>query len=194
MRKRIFTPSFVTRPVHHDCNLLVRRKHHQGIFWPLLSWNKVRKWPCYCLRDPKMKTSWSFVTEVVCRRYEIGEGLYIGWSSSVLALAGGACLCCSCKVGGAEKEWVSFGNKVLVLYFYPRIEESLIKRNKSWNMIIYQYKSDWPRKQHIIFETSKVFATHWSREQRTDIIHSKTVCFQSFGRISFSINLHKRNI
>lgn len=45
-----------------------------------------------------------FATEVVCRRYEIGEGLYIGWSSALLALVGGVCLCCSCKVGGAEKE------------------------------------------------------------------------------------------
>ncbi|TNM93777.1 claudin-15a [Takifugu rubripes] len=37
-------------------------------------------------------------------KYEIGEGLYIGWCSSVLAIAGGACLVCSCKVGGEEKQ------------------------------------------------------------------------------------------
>uniref|UniRef100_G3Q6F4 Claudin n=1 Tax=Gasterosteus aculeatus TaxID=69293 RepID=G3Q6F4_GASAC len=32
-------------------------------------------------------------------RYEIGEALYIGWCSAVLAIAGGACLTCSCKMG-----------------------------------------------------------------------------------------------
>lgn len=44
------------------------------------------------------------LTDDVRRRYEIGEGLYIGWCSSVLAIAGGACLVCSCKVGGEEKQ------------------------------------------------------------------------------------------
>ncbi|XP_033507801.1 claudin-15a [Epinephelus lanceolatus] len=36
-------------------------------------------------------------------KYEIGEGLYIGWCSGVLAIAGGACLTCSCKLGTQEK-------------------------------------------------------------------------------------------
>ncbi|XP_070699868.1 claudin-15-like [Pempheris klunzingeri] len=31
-------------------------------------------------------------------KYEIGEGLYIGWSSAVLAICGGSCLMCACKV------------------------------------------------------------------------------------------------
>ncbi|XP_068187848.1 claudin-15-like [Antennarius striatus] len=31
-------------------------------------------------------------------KYEIGEGLYIGWASSVLAICGGSCLIFSCKV------------------------------------------------------------------------------------------------
>ncbi|XP_057677722.1 claudin-15-like [Corythoichthys intestinalis] len=30
-------------------------------------------------------------------KYEIGEGLYIGWSSAILALCGGGCLMCSCS-------------------------------------------------------------------------------------------------
>ncbi|XP_054611843.1 claudin-15-like [Dunckerocampus dactyliophorus] len=30
-------------------------------------------------------------------KYEIGEGLYIGWSSATLALCGGACLMCACR-------------------------------------------------------------------------------------------------
>ncbi|KAF3840719.1 hypothetical protein F7725_006581, partial [Dissostichus mawsoni] len=30
-------------------------------------------------------------------KYEIGEGLYIGWSSGTLAICGGACLLCACK-------------------------------------------------------------------------------------------------
>ncbi|KAM4546082.1 claudin-15-like [Odontesthes bonariensis] len=30
-------------------------------------------------------------------KYEIGEGLYIGWASAVLAICGGSCLLCSCK-------------------------------------------------------------------------------------------------
>ncbi|XP_013862130.1 claudin-15b isoform X1 [Austrofundulus limnaeus] len=30
-------------------------------------------------------------------KYEIGQGLYIGWSSAVLALCGGACLLCACQ-------------------------------------------------------------------------------------------------
>ncbi|KAF7205863.1 claudin-15 isoform X2 [Nothobranchius furzeri] len=29
-------------------------------------------------------------------KYEIGQGLYIGWSSAVLALCGGSCLLCAC--------------------------------------------------------------------------------------------------
>lgn len=32
-------------------------------------------------------------------RYEIGEGLYIGWSSATLALCGGSCLMFACKSG-----------------------------------------------------------------------------------------------
>ncbi|XP_077598610.1 claudin-15-like [Stigmatopora nigra] len=36
-------------------------------------------------------------------RYEIGEGLYMGWCSAVLAIAGGACLACACKTGSREK-------------------------------------------------------------------------------------------
>nr|XP_061814974.1 claudin-15-like isoform X1 [Nerophis lumbriciformis] len=36
-------------------------------------------------------------------RYEIGEGLYIGWCSAVLAIAGGACLTCSCRTATEEK-------------------------------------------------------------------------------------------
>lgn len=44
----------------------------------------------------------------VCYRYEIGEGLYIGWSSATLALCGGCCLLCSCKLeSSAEKVWVN---------------------------------------------------------------------------------------
>ncbi|KAG7223232.1 hypothetical protein INR49_015588 [Caranx melampygus] len=31
-------------------------------------------------------------------KYEIGEGLYIGWSSAILAICGGSCLLCACKV------------------------------------------------------------------------------------------------
>nr|XP_020466990.1 claudin-15 [Monopterus albus] len=36
-------------------------------------------------------------------RYEIGEGLYIGWCSALLAIIGGACLTCSCKMDTREK-------------------------------------------------------------------------------------------
>ncbi|XP_022618472.1 claudin-15-like [Seriola dumerili] len=31
-------------------------------------------------------------------KYEIGEGLYIGWSSAILAICGGSCLICACKL------------------------------------------------------------------------------------------------
>ncbi|XP_029375538.1 claudin-15-like [Echeneis naucrates] len=31
-------------------------------------------------------------------KYEIGEGLYIGWSSAILAICGGSCLLFACKV------------------------------------------------------------------------------------------------
>lgn len=31
-------------------------------------------------------------------RYEIGEGLYIGWSSATLAICGGSCLLCACQI------------------------------------------------------------------------------------------------
>ncbi|KAJ3585508.1 hypothetical protein NHX12_014227 [Muraenolepis orangiensis] len=36
-------------------------------------------------------------------KYEIGEGLYIGWCSAVLAIAGGSCLTCSCRLATEEK-------------------------------------------------------------------------------------------
>ncbi|XP_060922382.1 claudin-15a [Limanda limanda] len=36
-------------------------------------------------------------------RYEIGEGLYIGWCSAVLGIAGGVCLTLSCKLGKEEQ-------------------------------------------------------------------------------------------
>ncbi|XP_051528037.1 mitochondrial fission 1 protein-like isoform X2 [Myxocyprinus asiaticus] len=37
-------------------------------------------------------------------KYEIGEGLYIGWSSATLALCGGSCLLCSCRLHGPEEK------------------------------------------------------------------------------------------
>ncbi|XP_063058558.1 claudin-15-like isoform X1 [Engraulis encrasicolus] len=37
-------------------------------------------------------------------KYEIGEGLYIGWCSATLALCGGACLLCSCKFESTEEK------------------------------------------------------------------------------------------
>ncbi|XP_036436733.1 claudin-15-like [Colossoma macropomum] len=37
-------------------------------------------------------------------KYEIGEGLYIGWSSGTLAVIGGCCLLCSCKVKSKEEK------------------------------------------------------------------------------------------
>jgi len=43
----------------------------------------------------------------VCCMYEIGEALYIGWASGVLAICGGACLMFSCKLGSNEKTWVA---------------------------------------------------------------------------------------
>ncbi|XP_016366415.1 claudin-15-like [Sinocyclocheilus rhinocerous] len=39
------------------------------------------------------------------QKYEIGEGLYIGWASGVLAICGGACLMFSCKLGTKEKTY-----------------------------------------------------------------------------------------
>ncbi|XP_073693367.1 claudin-15a isoform X2 [Garra rufa] len=39
------------------------------------------------------------------QKYEIGEGLYIGWASGILAICGGACLMCSCKLGTKEKTY-----------------------------------------------------------------------------------------
>ncbi|KAF4113638.1 hypothetical protein G5714_006183 [Onychostoma macrolepis] len=35
-------------------------------------------------------------------KYEIGEGLYIGWSSATMALCGGSCLLCSCGLRSPE--------------------------------------------------------------------------------------------
>ncbi|XP_042355816.1 claudin-15-like [Plectropomus leopardus] len=37
-------------------------------------------------------------------KYEIGEGLYIGWSSATLALCGGSCLLCACKVNKPDEK------------------------------------------------------------------------------------------
>ncbi|KAM9788361.1 claudin-15-like [Neosynchiropus ocellatus] len=37
-------------------------------------------------------------------KYEIGEGLYIGWSSAVLALCGGSCLLCACKSDATDEK------------------------------------------------------------------------------------------
>ncbi|TRY57603.1 hypothetical protein DNTS_032186 [Danionella cerebrum] len=42
------------------------------------------------------------------QKYEIGEALYIGWASAVLALCGGACLMFSCKLGKKEKTAYSY--------------------------------------------------------------------------------------
>ncbi|KTG34635.1 hypothetical protein cypCar_00039343, partial [Cyprinus carpio] len=39
------------------------------------------------------------------QKYEIGEGLYIGWASGVLAICGGVCLMFSCKLGTKEKSY-----------------------------------------------------------------------------------------
>ncbi len=44
---------------------------------------------------------------LLCHRYEIGEGLYIGWSSATLAICGGSCLLCACRFKTPnEKVWV----------------------------------------------------------------------------------------
>uniref|UniRef100_H3D2H5 Claudin n=2 Tax=Tetraodon nigroviridis TaxID=99883 RepID=H3D2H5_TETNG len=40
-------------------------------------------------------------------KYEIGEGLYIGWSSATLAICGGSCLLCACRVK-TPKEKISY--------------------------------------------------------------------------------------
>lgn len=37
-------------------------------------------------------------------KYEIGEGLYIGWSSATLALCGGSCLLCACRLRGSDEK------------------------------------------------------------------------------------------
>ncbi|XP_056141230.1 claudin-15-like [Lampris incognitus] len=37
-------------------------------------------------------------------KYEIGEGLYIGWSSATLAICGGSCLMCACKLGTSTEK------------------------------------------------------------------------------------------
>ncbi|KAL6098860.1 cldn15 [Pungitius sinensis] len=37
-------------------------------------------------------------------KYEIGEGLYIGWSSAILAICGGACLMCACKLNTPKEK------------------------------------------------------------------------------------------
>ncbi|XP_043997714.1 claudin-15-like isoform X2 [Gambusia affinis] len=37
-------------------------------------------------------------------KYEIGQGLYIGWSSAVLALCGGSCLLCACKLNSPSEK------------------------------------------------------------------------------------------
>lgn len=57
------------------------------------------------------------VVFVVCCRYEIGEALYIGWASGVLAICGGACLMFSCKLGSKEKTWVA----LLLLFTHTHI-------------------------------------------------------------------------
>ncbi|XP_018581642.1 claudin-15-like isoform X1 [Scleropages formosus] len=36
-------------------------------------------------------------------KYEIGEGLYIGWCSGTLAICGGVCLLCACRTEGPDK-------------------------------------------------------------------------------------------
>ncbi|KAL2079621.1 hypothetical protein ACEWY4_025365 [Coilia grayii] len=36
-------------------------------------------------------------------RFELGEGLYIGWCSAVLAICGGSCLLCACNFARDEK-------------------------------------------------------------------------------------------
>ncbi|XP_015257029.1 PREDICTED: claudin-15-like isoform X2 [Cyprinodon variegatus] len=37
-------------------------------------------------------------------KYEIGQGLYIGWSSAVLAICGGSCLLCACKLNSPSEK------------------------------------------------------------------------------------------
>ncbi|CAM4537061.1 unnamed protein product [Leuciscus chuanchicus] len=37
-------------------------------------------------------------------KYEIGEGLYIGWSSAIMALCGGSCLLFSCRLSSPEEK------------------------------------------------------------------------------------------
>ncbi|XP_051757460.1 claudin-15a isoform X2 [Ctenopharyngodon idella] len=37
------------------------------------------------------------------QKYEIGEALYLGWASGVLAICGGVCLMFSCNLGSKEK-------------------------------------------------------------------------------------------
>ncbi|XP_023201874.1 claudin-15-like [Xiphophorus maculatus] len=47
-------------------------------------------------------------------KYEIGEGLYIGWCSALLAIVGGVCLSCSCKAGTKEKYPLRYHDRGIV--------------------------------------------------------------------------------
>ncbi|XP_061596896.1 claudin-15-like isoform X2 [Cololabis saira] len=37
-------------------------------------------------------------------KYEIGQGLYIGWGSGVFAICGGSCLLCSCRMDSTSEK------------------------------------------------------------------------------------------
>ncbi|CAL1590831.1 unnamed protein product [Knipowitschia caucasica] len=59
-------------------------------------------------------------------KYEIGEGLYIGWCSGVMAIAGGACLTCSCKMATEEKHSLPYHSRGTV---YSAAARSAATRN-----------------------------------------------------------------
>uniref|UniRef100_A0A3P8XUW9 Claudin n=1 Tax=Esox lucius TaxID=8010 RepID=A0A3P8XUW9_ESOLU len=62
-------------------------------------------------------------------KYEIGNGLYIGWCSATLAICGGSCLVCACRLGTNEEKIPSGSDitKAIALSTLSSSEESIVR-------------------------------------------------------------------
>lgn len=73
-------------------------------------------------------------------RYELGEGLYIGWCSGTLAICAGVCLVFSCKTNTEEKPWVSLSIP-LSLFSFSLFPSFSFTHNHMWICLYMESKS-----------------------------------------------------
>lgn len=103
----------------------------------------------------------------LCHRYEIGEGLYIGWASATLAICGGSCLLCACKVQTPnEKMWV-FVAEISGIHSLDKMVEEVVHvlPTETWILCFRPYPYQPTSRGHVLstVESSQTVPSNYGR-------------------------------